>query len=183
VSFRPDVDRGRIELFLRELGRAFRGPARLYLVGGTTVVYEGLRQTTMDIDLGIQVDPAHHGDLMRAIAKLKDQLHINVEEASPGDFIPLPSGWQERSPYVGRFGQIDVFHFDPVSMALAKLGRGYEQDLDDVRTLLASDLLDADDLEAGFNEIKPKLPERGRSATEIAEFEDNLRIVLSPTPG
>lgn len=180
MSFRPDVDRGRIDLFLRELGRAYRRPARLYLVGGTTVVYEGLRQTTMDIDLGIQVDPAHHGELMRAIADLKDRLSINVEEASPGDFIPLPSGWQERSPYVGRFGQTDVFHFDLVSTALAKLARGYDQDLDDVRTLLTTDLLSAEDLAAGFKEIAPKLPERGRSTTEIAEFEDNLRLVLEP---
>ncbi|HET7767934.1 MAG TPA: DUF6036 family nucleotidyltransferase [Chloroflexota bacterium] len=178
MSFRPDVDRSRIDLFLRELGRVYRRPARLYLVGGTTVVYVGLRQTTADIDLGIQVDPAHHGELMRAIADLKDRLSINVEEASPGDFIPLPTGWQDRSPYVGRFGQTDVFHFDYVSTALAKLGRGYEQDLEDVRMLLGAGLLDSEDLTTGFQEIAPKLRDRGRSKAEIAEFEDNLQLVL-----
>ena len=183
MSFRPDVDRGRIDLFLRELGRAYRRPARLYLVGGTTVVYEGLRQTTADIDLGIQVEPVYHGELMRAIADLKDRLSINVEEASPGDFIPLPSGWQERSPYVGRFGQTDVFHFDPLSTALAKLARGYEHDLEDVRLLLKAELLSAEDLAAGFEEIAPKLRDRGRSPTEIAELKENLQIVLDPTSG
>jgi hypothetical protein len=178
MSFRPEVDRGRIEEFLRELGRAHRGPARLYLVGGTTMVYEGLRRTTVDIDLGIEVDPAQHSSLMSAVARLKDRLGINVEEASPGDFIPLPAGWRDRSPYVGRFGQTDVFHFDPVSMALSKLGRGYEQDLEDVRALLAAGLLTADALEVGWQEIAPQLPARGRSASEIAEFEENLRLVL-----
>jgi hypothetical protein len=178
MSFRPDVDRARIDHFLRELGRAYRDPARLYLVGGTTVVYEGLRRTTAGIDLGIDVDPAHHGDLMRAIARLKDQLNVNVEEASPGDFIPLPSGWRERSPCVGRFGQVDVFHFDLVSTSLSKLGRGYEQDLADVRSLIAAGMVSVEDLQAAWQEIAPRLPERGMSSAEVAEFADNLRLVL-----
>jgi hypothetical protein len=182
VSFRPLVDRDRIERFFTELGRSFRRPARIYVVGGATLVYERLRLATLDIDVTIEVEDAHHGDLMRQLARLKDQLPVNVEQVSPADYIPLPSGWRERSPYVGRFGQIDVFHFDLVSTSLSKLLRGHDADLEAVRTLLASELLDAEDLEAGFNEIKPKLPERGRSVTEIAEFGDNLRIVLSPDP-
>lgn len=182
MSLRADVDRGRIQEFLRELGRVYRGPARLYLVGGTTLVYEGLRQATIDIDLGIEVDPAQHGPLLSEIARLKDRLNVNVEEASPADFIPLPSGWRERSPYVGRFEQIDVFHFDLVSTALSKLGRGYEQDLEDVRALLEAGMLAAEDLSAGWREIAPRMPERGKSATEIAEFEQNVRLVLPALP-
>ena len=65
-----------------------------------------------------------------------------------------------------------------VSTSLSKLLRGHEGDLTAVRTLLSSDLLSAEDLETGFKEIAPKLPERGKSATEIAEFEENLRLVL-----
>ena len=65
-----------------------------------------------------------------------------------------------------------------VSTSLSKLLRGHESDLRAVRTLLTSDLLPAEDLEEGFNEIKPRLPERGKSATEIAEFEENVRLVL-----
>jgi len=42
------VDRQRIELFLQRLGRLFTKSGRLYLVGGTTMVYEGLRQQTLD---------------------------------------------------------------------------------------------------------------------------------------
>jgi hypothetical protein len=178
MSFRPLVDRARIERFFGELGRSFRQPARIYIVGGATLVYENLRRATLDIDVTIEVDDAFHGDLMRQIARLKDHIPVNVELVSPADYIPLPSGWRERSPYVGRFGQIDVFHFDLVSTSLSKLLRGHEGDLVAVRTLLASDLLSAEDLEVGFGEIKAKLPDRGRSISEIAEFEENVRLVL-----
>ena len=180
MSFRPLVDRARIERFFGELGRAFRHPARIYIVGGATLVFENLRRATLDIDVTVEVENAFHGDLMRHIARLKDQIPVNVEQVSPADYIPLPSGWRERCPYVGRFGQVDVFHFDLVSTSLSKLLRGHDTDLAAVRSLLSSDLLNADDLEAGFNEIKLKLPDRGRSTTEIAEFEENLRLVLAP---
>ena len=182
MSYRPLVDRARIEQFFGELGRAFRHPARIYIVGGATLVYEDLSRATLDRDVTVEVEDAFHGDLMRHIARLKDQIPVNVEQVSPADYIPLPSGWRERSPYVGRFGQIDVFHFDLVSTSLSKLLRGHDVDLAAVRTLLTTDLLAAEDLEAGFKEIAPKLPERGKSVTEIAEFEENLRLVLSPAP-
>jgi len=40
---REPVDRQRIEQFLTELGRRFRRPGKIFLVGGTTMVYEGFR--------------------------------------------------------------------------------------------------------------------------------------------
>ncbi len=179
MSFRANVDRSRIDRFLQELGRAFRHPARLYIVGGAVLVYEQLRVATLDINLSIEVDGAHHGDLMRQIARLKDQLSVNVEEASPADFIPIPLGWRERSPYAGRFGQIDVFYFDPVSTALSKLDRGHDDDFAAVRTVLAAGMITPVDLRSAWEEIAPRLPERGRSATQIAEFRENVTLILS----
>lgn len=176
----PDVDRSRIDLFLRELGRRFRHPARLYLVGGTTLVYESLRGATLDVDFAVEVDPAYHGDFMRTISVLKDQLPINAEEASPAGFIPLPTGWQGRSPFVGRYGQVEVFHFDPVSTALSKLARGFEEDLRDVQLLLSRGLVARLDLQEGWASIAGRLPEQGWSKTEIAEFEANLHRALIP---
>ena len=45
---RPPIDRLRVHYFLVQLGITFRHPARLYLVGGTTLVYEGLREQSLD---------------------------------------------------------------------------------------------------------------------------------------
>ena len=55
MSQRPSVDRERIETFLQELGRSFRHPVRVYPVGGTTMVYEGFRGHTTDIDIAFEV--------------------------------------------------------------------------------------------------------------------------------
>jgi hypothetical protein len=39
MSPRQQVDQQRIEYFLQQLGRQFTKPGRVYLVGGTSIVY------------------------------------------------------------------------------------------------------------------------------------------------
>lgn len=140
-----------------ELGRRFRHPGRVYLVGGTTLVYAGLRAQTIDVDLDYEVAPAFHGELIQTLRRLKDDLGINIEEASPAHFIPLPAGYADRARFVGRYGQLDVFHFDPYSMALAKLERGREEDFHDLVALFAAGWLDWPRFEAAFDEILPRI--------------------------
>ncbi len=43
MSLREPVDRQWIQRFLQQLGQRFRHPGKLFLVGGTTVVFEGYR--------------------------------------------------------------------------------------------------------------------------------------------
>lgn len=136
------------------LGAAARQDGRCYLVGGGTAVLIGWRKTTIDVDL--LLDP-EQDEVLRAIPALKDELQVNVELASPRDFIPLPVGWEDRSPSIGREGVLEFRHFDLVSQALAKLERGHRQDLDDVREMLARGLIDLDRLRAAFDEIEPQL--------------------------
>jgi hypothetical protein len=176
MSLRPPVDHDRIELFLKNLGDRFRRPARIYLVGGTTLVFEGLRRQTLDIDLALDVAPADHSDLLQAIRELKDTLSINVEEASPGDFIPLPSGYENRHVFVARFGLLDVLHFDPYSTALSKIERGREQDLADVLSLLRAGRLDWNRLVGYFQEILPRMGVHSLKQDPI-EFEQNFRAL------
>jgi hypothetical protein len=139
---REDVDRGRIVAFLDALGRAFRHPVRLYLTGGESMVWRGLRAATRDVDIAYEVEPAHHDAWIRAIRELKESEHVNVEEASPADFVPLPPGAADRAEFVGRHGSIDVYLFDPYTLALSKLARGHERDLADVRALIVAAVID-----------------------------------------
>ncbi|MXX24696.1 MAG: hypothetical protein F4Z82_04505 [Caldilineaceae bacterium SB0668_bin_21] len=122
-------------------------------MGGTTLVYEGLRQQTLDIDISFEVDDRDHGAFIEAVRDLKERLALNIEEASPADFIPLPSGYRERSPFIGRYGQLEVFHFDLYSTALSKIERGTEGDLDDVLSLLRNGRMEFADLAGCFEEI------------------------------
>ena len=176
MSLRPPVDRERIQLFLENLGDRLRRLGQIYLVGGTTLVFEGLRRQTLDVDLVIAAAPADHGDVIQTIRELKDKLAINVEEASPGDFIPLPSGYENRHVFVGRFGMIEVFHFDPYSTALSKIARGREQDLEDVLLLLRAGRLDWNRLVGYFQEIQPKMGVHSLKQDPV-EFEQNFRAL------
>lgn len=152
---REPVDRQRIERFLRELGKRFRRPGRVYLVGGTTMVYEGFRAQTLDVDLTFDVQAEDHADFIRTVRNLKNELDLNVEEASPGDFIPLPPGHEHRAQYIGRYDQLEVFHFDLYSTALSKIERGTEEDYADVLALLRNGRIDAGQLRSSFEQILP----------------------------
>jgi hypothetical protein len=109
MSMRPAVDKAAIESFLQQLGRTFLKPARLYLVGGAALVHLGVRPGfTQDID--IQVGEVNEGELIVAIQRLIQQMQVNVEFASPADFMPLPSQWETHARFIGRYGKIDVFY-------------------------------------------------------------------------
>ena len=166
---RAPVTQARLEQFLRQLGRAYRGSGRLYLVGGTQMVQAGFRAQTVDVDYVVQLDSADQRAFADTLRVLIRELDISVEPAGPGDFIPLPRGWQDRSPFLGRYGGLDVFAFDPVSTALAKIERGATRDIDDVLTLLDAGRLDLAALAAGFAEILPRL-ERESLRVDEADF-------------
>jgi hypothetical protein len=73
------------------------------------------------------------------------------------DFIPLPAGWEDRSPLIRREGQVSFHHFDPVAQALSKIERGHDQDLQDVREMIARGLVDTEEARAQFESIEPEL--------------------------
>ena len=176
MSSRQPADRSRIDLFLRRLAERFRRPGRVYLVGGTTMVYEGWRAQSLDVDLTFEVEPTDHDAMLQAIRELKDQLALNVEEASPADFIPLPAGYQDRAIFIKRYGALDVFHFDPYSTALSKIARGTEEDLADVLVLLRAGWLELAILERYFGEIQPRLAKESLKQ-DPNEFARNLQAV------
>jgi hypothetical protein len=124
------------------------------LTGGTTAVLFGWRGSTVDLDLKLDPD---QDSVLRAIPEIKERLQINIELASPVDFIPVAPGWEERSLFVEQFGQLSIYHFDPYSQALAKIERGHAQDLGDVREMLARRLVEPQRLLELFGRIETEL--------------------------
>ena len=176
MSTRQSVDRERIEQFLRKLGERFRHPGQIYLVGGTTLVFENFRAQSIDIDLTFQVASQDHAALIQTIRELKDQLALNIEEVSPGDFIPLPAGYRDRAIFIGRFGQLDVFHFDLYSTALSKIARGTEEDFSDVIALVRAGRIEMPMLENYFHDILPRLATESLKH-DPTEFQRKFQIV------
>lgn len=118
---RPPVDLERLREFARRLGEMASEPTTVYLTGGATAVVEGWRASTVDVDVRLEPD---RDELLRAIPDLKEALSINIELASPPDFVPELPGWRDRSPLVMREGNVEIRHFDLYSQALSKIERG-----------------------------------------------------------
>jgi hypothetical protein len=151
---RPLVDAARLERFLKELAQRADGATRVYLVGGASALLHGWRASTVDIDLRIEPD---RGGAARALPELKERLEVNVELASPLDFLPELPGWRERSRFVRQDGELATFEFDFYSQALAKIERGHEQDRLDVRAMLQEGLVEPARLRELARAIEPEL--------------------------
>lgn len=184
MAVRALADDHRIHRFMRALGEAAIADARVYFTGGATAVLHGWRATTIDVD--IRIVPEHDA-LFRAIPRLKETLELNVELASPDQFIPVKDGWEDRSPFVAREGRVSFHHFDLYAQALSKIERGHAQDVEDVREMLWRGLVERDALLAYFEAIAPRLyrypaldPVSFRRAVEAAAADAVTRIVERP---
>jgi hypothetical protein len=136
------------------MGTQVRGRGRIYFTGGATAVLHGWRRMTIDIDIKPDPEPA---GLFEAIALLKEELDVNVELASPDQFIPGIPGWRERSLFIAVHGLVEFYHYDPYGQALAKLQRRHSRDLQDVDSLLRDGLIEMGPLREFFHKIEPQL--------------------------
>jgi len=148
------ADKDRIEAFLAALAREAPENTDVFLVGGTSAVLVGWRATTMDLDLVMRPES---DALLRAIPALKERLQLNVELASPDQFIPVPPGWEQRSPVIVRIGRVTFRHYDFSAQALAKIERGHARDLADVEAMRDRGLITPAEVRRQFALIEPML--------------------------
>lgn len=151
---RQIADAERIRKFMRAISRETPIPARLYLTGGATAVLLGWRPSTIDIDVKIVPEDDR---ILRAIPSLKNALQVNVELASPIDFIPVRPDWEEHSPFIAQEGKLAFHHFDLYAQALAKVERSHAQDLEDIHEMMQRRLIDPEGLVDYFLAIEPEL--------------------------
>jgi hypothetical protein len=144
------------------------------LTGGATAVLEGWRVSTADVDLRFEPDL---DELLRELPALKESLGVNIELASPPDFVPELPGWRERSPLVFQEGNVAVHHFDFYSQALSKIERGFGQDLDDVGKMIESGLVAPALLRELYETIEPELYRY--PAIDPAAFRRRVEAVLA----
>jgi hypothetical protein len=100
-----------------------------------------------------------------------------VELASPEDFVPVPAGWEARSRSIGREGSVSFLHYDLYAQALSKLERGHDRDLEDVRQMVARDLIERGRLASYFAEIETQLYRY--PAVDPASFRRRVEAIVS----
>ena len=144
----------KLDSLMTALGSEARTSSRIYLVGGASAVLLGWRAATIDVDLKIIPET---DEILRSLPRLKERLHVNIELASPDDFIPELPGWQERSQFVRQAGKLSFYHYDFYAQALAKIERGHEIDRQDVAKLIESGLVARKRLREMFARIEGEL--------------------------
>lgn len=149
-----NVTKEKLLTFLDRLGASARAPGTCFITGGGSALLLGWRDSTIDIDLKFDPEPPGVFD---AIPGLKRSLHINVELAAPSDFLPPLKQWRERSRFIGKYGPLEVYHYDFVSQALSKLEREHGKDLIDVTEMLRRKLVMPDELLAHAEAIRPEI--------------------------
>ena len=173
---REKVNAARLQEFMKTLGSTVSEPARVFLVGGATAVLCGWRESTIDIDLKII---SESDEILRRLPALKERLNVNVELASPDNFIPFLPSWEDRSRFIQQEGKLTFLHYDFYAQALAKIERGHQTDLVDVRAMMKHRLIEPDRLLEFFSKIETDLykypaldPQKFRLAVEqVASME------------
>lgn len=142
-----------IKVFLQRLSERYPHPATLYLLGGSALCFLGNPRRTVDIDYTLDsMVPA----LTEEIETLANEMRLELEAVPIEEFIPLPEGSSERHRWVGQFGVLQVYVYDPYTIALSKLSRGFETDLQDVLFLLKQQVIVLDEL---ASHVKDALPQ------------------------
>jgi len=159
-----------IETFLQRLGERYTGPAVLYLLGGGALCLLGSPRETRDVDFAPEVPPEAMDDFRHCIADLSAEMRLDLEEVPLAEFMPLPPLADQRRRIVGRYGQIQVYIFDPYSIALSKIARGFESDLEDVIFMLHSGLIEHGELEDHFRAILPQASKYDIDPKEFSSY-------------
>ncbi len=125
---RAESQKKEVERFMVELSSIIKKPVKIYFTGGATAVLFGIRKSTIDVDIKFEPDESQ---MYEAIRMLKEKLDMNIELASPDNFIPPLPGWRERSVFIKKIMNLEFFHYDLSSQIISKVQRGWEQDLAD----------------------------------------------------
>jgi hypothetical protein len=159
-----------LHAFLRRLGERVSKPASLYLLGGSALCLLGSPRATLDVDYDLDLLPDERAALESAMAELAIEMRLDVEPVPLAEFAPLPPRAHERRRHVGRYAQLDVYIFDLYSIALSKIARGFESDLEDVLFLLNAGLIEFAALEQHFNDVLPAAPKTDIDPKEFRAY-------------
>jgi hypothetical protein len=169
------VTTANLKSFLQHLGERYPGPATIYLLGGSALGLLGSPRTTLDVDYTFEVAPEDQARFQATLVELASEMQLDMDEVPLDEFVPLPPGSRERRRAIGQFGQLEAYIFDPYSIALSKIARGFEADLEDVLFMLREHLIEFEQLERFFQEILPLAPQADIIPDEFRAYFEEIR--------
>lgn len=137
--------------FLTRLGEQYPNPVNLYLLGGSALLLLGNLRQTLDVDFMTDLNSQQQRSLEIIMNELAAEYRLDIEEVPISEFVPLPPGAEARRRFIGRFGQIEVYLYDLYTIALSKIARGFDTDMDDVIFLVKANHIDLAELKNTFS--------------------------------
>ena len=152
--------------FLYELDEQLSQRVRLHCIGGFVVsVRYGLPRPTGDLDV-FECKPSSSANELIRLAGAGSNLHTRHKVYLQMATVPqLPEGYPDRlqEMFPGAFRHLRLFALDPYDLALSKLERNQDVDIEDVKYLARTIPLDLSTLKQRYqDEVRPVLgrPER-----------------------
>ena len=170
------MNNNEIQSILHSLGERVPPASQLMLIGGSALALLGSPRLTIDIDF--VGDDLHPTPLHRTLMQVARELKIHLEPVPLEQFIPMPSGNENRNIRIGQFGNLEIYVVDPYSIALSKLDRGLETDFEDLLFLIRNNFISMPKLEhitkatlsqARQFDLDPNILDH------LAELRDNLK--------
>lgn len=138
------LSRSQIDRFLTAVGQRCEPDNSLYLLGGGALELLGGARPTIDLDYAS--DDLQSDSLQRLLTQTADEMQIELEAVPIAEFVPLPEDADSRAVFVGEFGNLTVYVFDPYTIALSKLDRGFDTDIEDILFLAQRQLITVETL-------------------------------------
>ncbi len=129
----------------------------------------GSPRRTRDLDVVGSDIPAHQpsSPLQTVIEQVAREMKIGVDPIPFDEFIPLPTGTETRHRPVGQYGKLKVYVFDPYSIALSKIERGFKTDIEDVAFMLRKRIIVLEQLDEMAEAMLPRAREFDLDAGQI----------------
>lgn len=173
-----EIDSQQIRTFLEVLGKRYHHHSKIILLGRGALCLLGSPRSTVDIDY---VGNDLQGDeLQLMMDRVAAEMGLDVEAIPIQEFTPLALGDEKREIHVGTFGKVEVSIIDPYVIALTKLDRGFDTDLEDVIFLIQQRLVDLPQLE---QIVQDALPQAGKFDMNPRKLQEHLQAVRDSLEG
>jgi hypothetical protein len=166
------VTKETLEQFLQKLGEDIPINLSFYLIGGSALILLGASRETIDIDY--LLDENTDRNIQKILMDISNEMELDLEYVPLDKFIPLPAKASERHHLIGHYGKVDVYVFDPYSIALSKLDRGFESDIEDVIFLVKHDMIALPQL---VQYVKDTIPNAQKFDINPHDLEEHLKTV------
>jgi hypothetical protein len=136
----------------------------------------GSPRRTRDLDVVGSDIPAHQPSslVQTMLVQVAKDMKIGVDPIPFDEFIPLPSGAEARHRLTGRYGKLSVYVFDPYSIALSKIERGFKTDIEDIAFMLRKRIIVLEQLADMTEAMLPRAREFDLDARQIRT---NLKLL------